>query len=298
MLLKRAGDFLDQSWRVKWSKSLRLVYRPAVDEKVVAHIQALLKDWEQASSDELSALSLQRLTEHCRQGLHVGGEVSLMAWAQACHQHFNPPQDLQDELFQCHEVLHKRAVYVSALNVLFSLALGYHEPLFLRDAHRIGWLMDLGLVSADFSYWIALACQEEKLQPGRGIEFLRSKHASKAETELFLSHPARGHVRIKKDWEAHMAFPALMNSVLHHHELSDGSGFPAGLSRSALSDWESLVILADQLVDYRTSVLQSYATHGLQEIWQAFHRRQVTNCPVGYVWRRVGQWSANLEEAA
>jgi len=158
--------------------------------------------------------------------------------------------------------------------------------------------MDIGLASENFTYWVALACQEEKQQPGYGIDFLRARHASDPEVELFLSHPQIGHARIKQEWEAQMAFPALINSVLHHHELADGTGFPSGISRSGMSDWESLVILADQLVDYRTTILKSYAHHGLREIWQAFHRRKVLNCPVGHVWRRIGQWSALTEEAA
>lgn len=298
MLLKRAGDFLDQSWKVKWSKSSKLLIRQVVDSEVVTRIQTLFKDWLDAPTAEQAEVALNKLSLHCRDGLHDGGDISFMSWAHACYHIFSPSITIQDELSQCHEVLHQRAVYVSSLNVLFCLALGYNEPQFVREIYQIGWVMDIGLVNKNFTYWIALACQEEKQQPGNGIDFLRSRHASKAEEELFLSHPTLGYARLKQEWEAKMTFPALLNSVLHHHELADGSGFPAGINRSAMSDWESLVILADQLVDYRAAILKQYAQHALREIWQAFQRRQVVNCPVGHVWRRVGQWSELIREAA
>lgn len=39
--------------------------------------------------------------------------------------------------------------------------------------------------------------------------------------------------------------------MLYQHELSNGNGFPRGVSKGLVSSWESVVILADALVEIR-----------------------------------------------
>lgn len=290
--LKRAGDLLEQSWIEKMRYGSLLKWQPRVDVK---RIEVLLGHWESWSAEEDPTnreRCQERFTEALRAGLHSEGGLSLMDWAFACHRLFAPDVAMQDTMLTKHVVLHRRGLYVSALSVLFALACGYSEPQLLREIYKVAWLLDAGLMRDEFTHWIALACQVEKAKPGSGIEFLKVKQATQLEQQLYLQHPQLGYDSARALLERGMSYPSLLNAILRHHELSDGKGFPGHLPGAALSDWEALIILADQLVDYRESVIEKYAAHGLREVWAEFRRLPVRNLPVERVRRKVAHWSA------
>lgn len=288
--LKRAGDWLDSAWREKVRGSSQLLWRPIVKMPLILELGKLWMAWEKEADPEKAHEAWQVLRTRIAEGLAPGGEISLLDWAFTCHLMFKPDQQLQQEMFQRHVVLHRRSLYVSALATFFAMECGYTDPTFLRETYLAGWLLDLGLLHDHFSYFTALACQMEKKHPGAGIAFLKEQGATAQDQELFHEHPRLGMIRAERDWIDHFRYPALLKSILHHHELTDGSGFPEGMPLSMISDWEALLILADHLVDYREDVLEEYASGGLVQLMFDGATEFSPNLPVGRVWRKVAKW--------
>lgn len=291
LLIKRAGELLDEAWVQKMRFNSGLRFRSLVHLKRVSEIVA---QWESSLALEDPAeqeRAFERFVDVVRAGLHSEGGLTLMDWAFACHAIFKPDEALQQSMVDTHEVLHRRAIYVSALSVLFAMACGYGDAAFLKELYQAAWLLDTGLMHKDFSYWVALACQVEKQRPGAGVQFLQVKGASAAERELFLGHPALGYEFALGKFEKRFQNAGLLQIILHHHELSDGSGFPKGLSLGLLSDWEAILVIADQLVDYREEILGSYATAGLRESWQGLRQLKLRNLPIQRVLKKIAEWS-------
>jgi len=285
--LKRTGDFLDEAWRRKFGASDRLSISPAIDRDAVERVKALWHAWTQG--DEAGAGAA--LEEFLRAGLHSEGGLSLLTWAWACFENFGAPEPLIEEMSRRHEVLQRRALHVAPLAVLFGLALGYRDPVFLRDLYWTSWWMDAGLLGDAFSDRVASACQREREEPGSGIECLRQLGASFAETDFFIAHPTAGLERARAEWGSRMAHPVLLHAVERHHELAHGGGFPLGMHLSLIADWEALVVMADQMVGYDEAALEVHGRDGMRECWRSFARRRHGGCPVARVWRRVAAWS-------
>lgn len=289
--LKRAGEFLEEAWIEKTRHNSGLFWLPLVHLK---RVEQLVSQWEsllEKDDPQEFEVSLTRLSDEIRAGLHSEGGLSLMDWAYACHKIFKPDENLQLEMLNQHLALHRRAFYVSSLSVLFGLACGYTDPNFLKELYETAWLLDIGLLHPDFSYWISLACQVEKIRPGSGIEYLNCKQASKGEKELFLNHPELGYKKALELKANKYKNPLLLNSVLHHHELADGRGFPQGINQSLMSDWEAILVMADQLVDYREEVLENYATFSMRDIWLSFKQLPQRNLPIQRVVKTIAKWS-------
>lgn len=289
--LKRTGDYLDEQWRKKYGASDRLLIKPAIDRAAVSGVSQLWLAWTSAEDSAAASAAGAQLEEFLRGGLHSEGGLSLLTWAWACFEIFGAPTPLLEEMARRHELLQRRALHVAPLAVLFGLALGYRDPVFLRDLYWTSWWMDAGLLGDDFTDRVASACQHERQAPGSGLECLRQLNASVAETEFFLRHPEHGHERAYAEWASRMTHPVLLRAVERHHELAQGGGFPLGLHLSLIADWEALVVMADQMVGYDDAGLEAHGLEGMRECWRQFARRRHAGCPVARVWRRVAAWS-------
>ena len=300
LLLKRCGDLLEESWVTKMRNNSGLRFRDLVHLKRVAEISSQWEQWKTIEDPAEFEKAGLRLCDVIRGGLHSEGGITLLDWAFVCHQQFKPDEELQLNMLAKHEVLHRRGLYVSALSVLFAIACGYSDSKFLQELYQTAWLLDSGLLHDDFSYWIAVACQAEKQRPGSGLEFLKHKKASHSEIELFLQHPVLGHSMAMQRFEKKFQNPGLLNIILHHHELADGRGFPHGIPMAAMSDWESILVMADQMIDYREEVIKGYAEQGLRECWQVLRRLPLRNLPIQRVLSKIAHWSQrdNLAEVS
>lgn len=294
MRLKRAGDLLDQPFVEKFGNKGGLLYLNRVHLKRVGDIAAYWEHIQDLNDPEQLASALDSFCDVVRAGLHSEGGLNLIDWSFACYQMFRVPDQIQSGLLETHQVLHYRALYISALSVLFAFGCGYRDPTFIRELYQTAWLMDGGFVSPNFTYWTALACQVEKETPGAGLEFLKSNKASEKEQQLFVQHPELGHQLAVDNFGKQFKHPALFDIISRHHELADGRGFPAGLTISVLSDWEAILILADQLIDYREEVIEGYANEGLRGPWEALRRLPMRDLPIQRIIRKISLWSLNL----
>jgi hypothetical protein len=86
--------------------------------------------------------------------------------------------------------------------------------------------------------------------PGAGKQWMKNEGATDLELEVFLSHPQKSHDFFKKQ-KALLAYPELAEIALYQHELTNGKGFPRGISKSQVSGWEAVVVLASSMVEIR-----------------------------------------------
>jgi hypothetical protein len=289
--LKRAGDVLEAAWREHYSHSQQLRLLPLVNTDRVQSLTELYEFWKLAQDPEEVEVAANAFVAAVKSGMGQHGGLTMLDWAMTCHALFEPNKQLIEEFQAQHVVLYRRGLMVSSLSVLFSLACGYRDPVFLREIYQAAWYLDAGLIDESFTYWVALACQAERTKPGEGGKFLITQSASEKEHALFFTHPRLSYERVKVELEALLNFPELLLSVLHHHEKSDGSGFPEKSCLSVLSDWETLMVLADSLVDYREEVLEKNLRQGWQELWNVFLARPVQGLPVQSVVDKLTVWA-------
>lgn len=289
--LKRAGDVLEPKWREHYSHSHQLRLLPLVNADRVRSLTEFYQTWERAQDPAEAELAADAFVDAVKSGMSKDGGLAMLDWAMTCHGLFEPDMKLIEEFQAQHVVLYRRGLLVSSLSVLFSLACGYRDPLFLREIYQAAWYLDAGLIDESFTYWVALACQAERMKPGEGGKFLIAQAASEKEHALFFTHPRRSYERAQTELQARLTFGELLLSVLHHHEKSDGSGFPEKSCLSVLSDWEALMVLADSLVDYREEILEKNLRQGWQELWSVFLARPVQALPIQSVVAKLTHWA-------
>lgn len=288
--LKRAGDVLEESWKKKFVASSNLLWKPLINLVAVENLKELFYQWDQALEPEEIESKREQFISSLRLGLRPNGGLCMLDWAFACYSLFSVDQKIIEEFQASHVVLYRRGLMVSSLAVLVSIASGYEDPQFLKDIYLTGWLLDIGLLSPHFSYWVALACQAEKFSPGAGDLLLKEKNARKEEVDLFLEHPRIGYDRVREQFEAQYDFPELITSILHHHEKADGTGFPEGMTFSVLSDWQTLMVLADNMVDYQEEVLEKDLSQSFGHLWARYQAKPVENLPVKGILAKIKLW--------
>jgi hypothetical protein len=210
--IKRAGDYLEESWKTKYAKSKKLLTMPLVREEILVDLVTRFKNSKNenhSSHDQQEALSFKSIILN---SLHSDSKPSMIEFSFVFYELFKPDERAVQLLQDSHIVLYRRAHLISSLSVIFAMSCGYDDSDFLRDIYQMGWALDIGLSHKDFSYWVALACQAERMNPSSGINFLQSKNASAAEIDLFLNHPQLSADRAPDYFE--LKFPELLSALL------------------------------------------------------------------------------------
>lgn len=171
-----------------------------------------------------------------------------LSFAQAAFNAFSLiPHETLKKIHSQDTQLFRKSFYSAAFSLITALTNDYYHFTMLRDFYNISFLLDFGLCEANYSYFVAQACNQENKFPGSGISWLESEKASKLEVDVFLGHPKKSYDYIRKT--NMLAFPELAETVLYQHELSTGRGFPKGITKNFVSSWESVIILADSFVE-------------------------------------------------
>jgi hypothetical protein len=286
--VKRAGDYLEESWKKKYTKSKKLLTMPLAREEILIDLITRFKNSKSqnhSSHDEQKELNFKNII---LSSLHSDSKPSMIEFSFVFYELFKPDEKAVQLLQDSHIVLYRRAHLISSLSVIFAMSCGYDDADFLRDIYQMGWALDIGLSHKDFSYWVALACQAERINPGSGINFLQSKNASVAEIDLFLNHPQLSADRAPDFFE--LKFPGLLSALVRHHEKSDGSGFPYQIPFSLISDWEAILVLADQLIDYREDKIEFQLKANLIVLINELDKTDTNMLPVSRVLRKVKKW--------
>jgi hypothetical protein len=206
-----------------------------------------------------------------------------LSFAVACHEEFCLiPIEQQIRMHETDMHLYRKALYAAAFAIVTAMANDFFHYTMLRDFYNITFSLDAGLSEANYSYFVAEACNAENKGPGEGRRYLESEGASLLERDVFLLHPTRSYELLKS--LNVLSYPELAEAVLYQHELSDGSGFPRGIRKGQVSSWEAVIIFADSLVE----ILPEYdfETHVVEYLLN-FKNQKQEELPVNRVFRKL-----------
>lgn len=278
-----ATDIVDEDFINRFeNKGIYFKLETTIQLKWVNHIKKNFQEFKDAYlPDEYLDKSEVLQIELARALWNYDSEISLADYAYSCfqifHQHHQP---LTFDLYRLDIHLFRKALFVSALNVLFAYSCGYRDIKFLADMYRLGWMLDSGFIGSDYNYALAMACQSEKAHPGSGLSYLKKLNRPESEIKSFLQHPHVSFEMANSKWKESFFYPELLRTILCHHEQIDGSGFPRGLNYSSISDWEAIVILSEYLVDYDEKEQNAMYTKNLKMIWGQLDDKNFSNLPI------------------
>ncbi len=284
--LKRAGDFLDDEWKEKIKKHDHIFQHSFSNPDLVKSLTFRMKKWMDEEDPERFEIELKFLLKELQEQIHSNAKMFDLC---ICFfEVFKPDHSIIQQFQDSHVILYRRAHLVATLSCVFALSCGYHDPQFVRDLYQAAWVLDYGLVSPDFSYWVALACQAERVRAGGGEEFLRLKKAGTKEINLFLTHPLVSFEKAQASLK--MKFPEILSSLTRHHEKSDGSGFPRSIPYSLISDWEALLVFSDQFVAYEEEDIEKQLNLSLRDLWKNVQSLPLELLPVQRVVLKIKKW--------
>src|SRR5690606_29017439 len=131
------------------------------------------------------------------------------------------PREDQIRLHETDVNLFRKSLYSAAFAAIIAIGNDYYHYMILRDFYNLAFSIDFGLCEANYSYYVACACNEENRRPGNGKDWLIAQKASDSEIRVFLEHPEKSY-RYLKDNKQILAYPELAEVTLYQHELSDG----------------------------------------------------------------------------
>lgn len=221
------------------------------------------------------------------------GEEHLLSLALAAYQEFcHLPKDVINLMHETDMHLFRKSIYAGALAIIIALSNDFYHFMMIRDFYNLTLSLDLGLCEANYSYYVAQACNQENRKPGTGQTYLIAQHASEMEIKIFFNHPKKTYEFLKSHPDV-LAHPELAEVALYQHELSEGNGFPRGLPKGQVSSWEAIVILADSMVeiedhyDFETSVVKYLS---------GFQNDKLGDIPVSKVYRKLCQGFQHFDQ--
>ncbi len=167
------------------------------------------------------------------------------------------------EIRETDTLLCERSVQAAAFSSIIALALGYTDMKLISDIFHITFLLDYGLIGPNYSYFIAQACEKERVLPGSGLAFLKNTKVQPGEIAMFENHPLLG-----KKLADEKAFGAFFNVgvtevISYHHEFFDGKGFPRKINYWGLSEFDAIPILVDAMTPFKDVIYTAETGGGI-----------------------------------
>ncbi len=281
--LMKPGILIDQSFIKKHATNQSVFeYVPVIDDVKISQFQTLLKELKYLQFEKDLRLKTVDVISFFKGVYEL--DSHFLNFALACFFEFNAIAE--EDLRRLHEAdihLFRKSLYSAAFAVIIGFANDfYHYPM-IKDFYNLTLGLDLGLCEPNYSYFVAEACNKENQMPGGGKQWMKNEGATDLELEVFLSHPQKSYDFFKKQ-KALLAYPELAEIALYQHELTNGKGFPRGISKSQVSGWEAVVILASSMVEIRDEY--EFECNVLNFIL-SFENQKIVEIPVQRVYQKL-----------
>lgn len=293
--IMKPGVFVDPSFLKKHApQNTVFEYATVINQEVKDHFLHLFKELQYLKFERDLRLKTFEIVSYFQKS--YSEKEHFLSFASACYEQFMSLPD--SEIVRMHEAdmyLFRKSLYSAAFAVMIGMTNDYYHPLILKDFFNLTFALDIGLCEADYSYFVAQACNEENRRPGTGEEWMFTQKANPSEVRIFREHPRKSYEFLKKAPDV-LTHKELAEVALYQHELSDGRGFPRGIPKGLVSSWESVVMLADSLVeildeyDFENDVI----TYVLD-----FQNEKLADLPVGKAYKKLClnlQYFANVKE--
>jgi len=281
ILLLKPGSLITSSFLHKHAMAgTTFEFSQVSDQKVFQHFSKLFKELKYLHFEKDLNVKSEEILHHFFQ-THGNGE-QFFSFAYACYEEFSAQKEIQSEKLNETDVnLFIKSFYSAGMSVLFSLSQGiYHYPM-IKDIYNLSLCLDIGLCHKGYSFFVAQACNQENKSPGSGLAWIKGQSASPEEIEVFKEHPQKGYEFFTQ--HSILNYPELKKTILFQHEIANGMGFPNGVHHSQISSIESILILADALVEIKDG--EHFPTGVLEHI-KKFDSKKIEILPVKRVFNK------------
>lgn len=281
--LMKPGILVDQSF-VKKHATLNTVFEmdQVSNESIIEKFSSLFRELRYLQFERDLRLKSAEIVKQFQNTF--SHDEHFLSFALACHREFcGLSSEEISKMSETDVLLFRKALYSGAFAIIIALTNDfYHFPM-LKDFYNISLALDIGLCDEHYSYFVGEACNQENQMPGSGLAWMKRERASDIEQKVFLSHPEKSYQLIKSN-KSLLAYPELAEIMLYQHELSDGKGFPRGISKGQVSSWEAVVILADSFAEIRDAYDFEKNVLGFIE---NFHNKKLSDLPVQRVYQKL-----------
>lgn len=257
-------------------------FEQVTDQTITAQFTTLFRELKYLQFEKDLRLKTQDIVAFFKGSYE--SDVHFLSFAMACYNEFCalPAEDLK-KMNETDVHLFRKSLYSAAFAVIIAFTNDfYHYPM-IKDFYNLTLGLDFGLCDANYSYFVAQACNHENQSPGSGQGWMKKEGATDLELKVFLKHPEVGHQYFQNHSEI-FAYPELIEVVLYQHELSNGEGFPRGIPKGQVSSWEAVVVLANSLVEIRDEY--EFET-GVMPYLYSFQNQKLNDIPVQRVYQKL-----------
>lgn len=302
-ILLRAGEILTQEFIDKYTNKNVEVFKtlPVASEP---SIQVYKDLWIKLKNSTSQKQQLQVKDEVLLTFLKENqkdSEGSILNFVISCFEEFYQlPLDVMMKFQAKSYLMFTRALLMSSFSAISSLAHGISDYDYIKDFFNTTLFLDYGLVEfKDFNYMLSMACESERSKPGSGESYLELHGRSQEEIFVFRDHPNRS-VRALKEFAQYFKNKEVIELIRFHHEKVDGSGFPAGLYYSGLSQTEMLLSFCDNLVPFEEHIFAKEDGHKFVSMYfenlnTLMKGRMLPVSGILESWRGIIEWNKKRE---
>lgn len=275
ILLLKPGSLISQSFLQKHGMAgTTFEISQLGDENIIQLFSRLFKELRYLHFEKDLQAKAQEILDHFFDTFSQ--DKHFFSFALSCYEEFCAQKELQSiRLNETDVNLFIKSFYSSSLSILFALSNGvFHYPM-VKDIYNLSFCLDIGLCQKNYSFYVSQACNFENKFPGTGISWMKEQSASSEEIDVFFKHPVNSYKFFQEN--SILNFPELAQTVLYQHELANGEGFPKGINHSQISGIESILILADAMVEIKD---EDHFEKGILEHIRNFENKKLNILPV------------------
>lgn len=258
-------------------------FQPVVNEEIKKQFDEYFKELRYLNYERdlrNKVTEIVKFFQHAHEHGHHFLNFALSAYEAFCK--ISPEAQLK--MHETDMFLFRKALYSGAFSVIIAMTNDFYHPMMLKDFFNLGLALDIGLCDNGYSYYVAEACNVENRNPGEGRAWMEKQKASVQELKVFTDHPHKSYQYLKG--QQVLNHQELAEVALYQHELADGAGFPRGVPKGLVSNWESVVILADAMVE----ILDHYEfEEDVLGFITSFQNQKMSDLPVGRVYMKLCQ---------
>lgn len=263
IFMLQAGDFIEESFIKKYEeggfKSFYILN--FINEENIEKFKYYLSQFKIARKEADRWSERNEIIDFFKLNYVITQKNSLLEFVIAFNETFSKvPSYIFEKYLATSDVLLRRSVINGCFASFIALTVGYMDYQFVQDMFHAALLKDIGLMSEQFNYSVLKACELERKTPGEGRKYLTGKESS---LKFFENHPYESVKIVESQLKGIFNYDETIDSILFHHELSDGSGFPKGINYLSVSDWESILNLVEYITPYEEIIFSKQGDYHL-----------------------------------
>ena len=259
----QAGDFIEESFIKKYEKGgFKSFYiLNFINEENIEKFKYHLSQLKIARKEADRWAERNAIVDFFKLNYVITQKNSFLEFVIAFTESFSKvPEGTFERFLVTSDILLRRSLINACFASFIALTVGYMDFQFVQDIFHAALLKDIGLLSEKFNYSVLKACELERKNPGNGRSYLADKESS---LSFFENHPYESVKVVESELKDIFNYDEVIDSILFHHELSDGSGFPKGINYLSVSDWESILNLVEYITPYEEIIFSKQGDYHL-----------------------------------